>query len=123
MLQVLDDSRTDDDLEEATDDGIYCAACGERVTRGRWRLDMDGHEHVVFNPAGVVFRLLCFREAPGVFDHGDPTDEFSWFKGYLWNFAHCRGCGQHMGWRFTAEADPPLFFGLIKGKLTDKPPD
>lgn len=121
MLQINGDSRSDDDLDQATDDGIYCSACGFMVTRARWRLSVDGHEHVFFNPAGRVFRILCFREATGIVDRGVPTDEFTWFKGYLWNFGLCRGCGAHMGWRFTGGDDPGLFFGLIKEKLSSTP--
>ena len=121
MLQIVGETDPDSELDQKTDDGIYCTACGYMVTRGRWSLSMDGHEHVFFNPAGQVFRILCFREATGVADRGVPTDEFTWFKGYLWNFGLCRSCGEHLGWRFTGDADPPLFFGLIKGKLSPKP--
>ena len=121
MLQIVAETNTESELKNATDDGIYCAACGALVTRSRWRLSIDGHEHVVFNPAGIVFRILCFRDAPGIVDQGAPSDEFSWFKGYQWNFGLCRGCGAHMGWRFTAESEPALFFGLIKGKLSSLP--
>ncbi|MBT6093309.1 MAG: hypothetical protein HOH04_00400 [Rhodospirillaceae bacterium] len=119
MLQTVGETETD--IENATDDGIYCKACGEMVTRSRWRLSMDGHEHVVFNPAGVVFRILCFREAPGIAERGLPSAEFSWFKGYQWSIALCRGCGAHMGWRYMGESEPPIFFGLIKGTLTSSP--
>ncbi len=118
MLQVVGETDSESDVENATDDGIYCATCGYMVTRARWRLSMNGHEHVLFNPAGQVFRVLCYREATGAVDRGVPTDEFSWFKGYLWNFALCRRCGNHLGWRFTGDSEPALFFGLIKGKLT-----
>lgn len=121
MLQKAPETSPDDDLDEALDDAITCAACGHLVTRTRWRLSMDGHEHTFFNPAGRVFTVLCFREAPGAADRGDPTDEFTWFKGYDWNFALCRGCGEHLGWRFTGALDPPLFFGLIKPKLSSQP--
>jgi hypothetical protein len=117
MLQIAPEGAGKTETEETTDDVINCAMCGHLVTRGRWRLDIDGHEHVFFNPAGRVFRVLCFREAPGAADQGDPTGEFTWFKGYKWNFAHCRGCNAHLGWRFTGTVAPPVFFGLIKGKL------
>lgn len=120
MLQIVGDAAPGSDLENATDDGIHCAACGYLVTRTRWRLEMDGHEHVFFNPAGKVFRVLCFREATGIVDRGVPTDEFSWFRGYLWNYALCRGCGDHMGWRFAGDAEPAVFFGLIKVKLSSR---
>ncbi len=125
MLQIAPDGANDNETDEATDDAITCAGCGHLVTRGRWRLDMggigDGHEHVFFNPHGIVFRILCFREAPGARDAGAPSDEFTWFKGYKWNLALCRGCGGHLGWRFTGAGAPAVFFGLIKGKLAGPP--
>ena len=117
MLQIVPDGAADTETEETTDDAINCAGCGHLVTRGRWRLSMDGHEHTFFNPAGRVFRVLCFREAPGALDEGVPTDDFTWFRGYRWNFAYCKGCDAHLGWRFLGIGEPPVFFGLIKGKL------
>ncbi len=118
MLQIAPEGAGDTDTEETTDDAITCAGCGHLVTRGRWRLDLDGHEHVYFNPAGVVFRVVLFRDAPGAADHGGPSDEFTWFKGYTWFLARCRGCGGHLGWRYAGSGEPPVFFGLIKGKLS-----
>ena len=124
MLQKAPESAADGETEtdEATDDALYCAGCGHLVTRGRWRLSINGHKHTLFNPAGRLFTVLCFSEAPGAADRGAPSDEFTWFKGYDWNFALCRGCGDHLGWRYTGDATPPLFFGLIKPKLTTTPP-
>ena len=119
MLQKSPDAKLETDELEDSDDKIMCARCGQLVTRTRWALSMGGHEHVFFNPAGIVFRINCFAEAPGATDQGAPSDEFSWFKGYLWNFAMCTGCGEHLGWRFTGASDPPVFFGLIKGRLTN----
>lgn len=121
MLQIVGETDTGTDLDEATDDAVYCAQCGALVTRGRWRLSIDGHEHVFFNPAGIVFRILCFRDAPGVGIRGAPSDDFTWFAGYRWEIGFCAGCGQHLGWRFTGDEEPSLFFGLIKGKLTPRP--
>lgn len=109
-------------IQEREDDPLYCARCGHLVTRGRWAFAPDGgHERVFFNPAGHVFRLRCFTEAPGASDSGPPTDAFTWFKGYDWNFALCRGCSEHLGWRYTGAAAPPLFWGLIKDRLSSQP--
>ena len=121
MLQVLPDAELETEQDEKADDAVHCVQCGHLVTRTRWALSMGGHEHVFFNPAGVIFRVVCFAEAPGAADEGTPTDEFTWFKDYLWNFARCRGCGAHLGWRFSGNDDPQVFFGLIKSRLTDMP--
>lgn len=117
MLQESPDAEIEREVAETTDDGLYCAACGHLVTRGRWAISIDGHEHVFFNPAGQIFRVVCFKEAPGAANAGEPTDAFTWFKGYDWNFALCRGCGRHLGWRYSGDAGPAVFFGLIKNRL------
>ncbi len=104
---------------EKSDDGLYCARCGHLVTRRRWALAPDGgHERICANPVGRMFTVVCFLEAPGATDHGAPTEEFSWFTGHAWNFAHCRGCAEHLGWRYTSDLDPPIFWGLIKDRLS-----
>ncbi|HCS69049.1 MAG TPA: hypothetical protein DIW51_03680 [Rhodospirillaceae bacterium] len=65
-----------------------------------------------------MFTVVCFLEAPGATDRGAPTEEFTWFTGHAWNFAHCRACADHLGWRYTSDLDPPLFWGLIKDRLS-----
>jgi hypothetical protein len=122
MLQKAPEAEKKTDADAGTDDAIYCAQCGHLLTRMRWAVDMDGHERVFINPAGRVFRISCFKEAPGADDEGTPTEEYSWFPGYAWNLAICRGCGVHLGWRFEGTAVPAVFFGLIKSALTQSPP-
>ena len=112
---VEDDETVDDEADE-----IYCVGCGHLVTRGRWRIAMDGnHEHTFFNPAGIVFRVLCFKEAPGALPVGSVTAEFSWFDGHTWRIAICGGCGDHLGWMFEGAG---AFFGLVKPRLTMRRP-
>lgn len=45
-----------------------CRQCGQTISRHDWLLPMGGdHEHVVFNPAGMILRLVFFpgaRPAP-----------------------------------------------------------
>ena len=118
MLQIVEKTDTETVSDEDTDDELLCAACGRLLTRGRWRFSMNGdHEHTVFNPAGRIFTVLCFKEAPGVAAIGEATDHFTWFRGYPWRVAVCRGCDAHVGWRYEADK---VFFGLIKSKLTDR---
>jgi len=123
LKKVSDDP---DRLTEASkttspDAWLQCANCGHDITRPVSAIEVNGdHLHTVFNPAGLLFRVRCFRDAPGVVEHGDPTDHFTWFKGYRWRFAHCRGCGQHIGWGYQGEADG--FFGLIATKFRDSAP-
>jgi hypothetical protein len=101
----------------------FCACCGSLVTRGSLEMAMNGdHEHVFFNPAGLVFRVLCFRDAPGAAHQGAASGVFSWFRGYLWRIAVCRVCEAHLGWRYEGGAEPRIFFGLIKSALTTARP-
>ncbi len=121
MLQKAPKSKKKTEADAGTDDAIYCAQCSHLLTRMRWAVDIGGHERVFINPAGRVFRISCFKEAPGAHDEGTPTEEFTWFPGYAWNLALCRGCGVHLGWRFEGNDLPAVFFGLIKSALTQSP--
>lgn len=114
---------TADETDSGTDDALYCAKCALLVTRTRWAVDIGGHERVFINPLGRVFRIACFREAPGGTDHGDSTKADTWFPGYAWTIQLCSGCNAHLGWRFEGDASPPVFFGLIKTALTSDPTD
>ena len=73
------------------------------------------HQHTFFNPAGVVYEINCYSQARGCVVHGLPTDEFSWFKGYVWQYAACITCQEHLGWFFSSS--DTTFYGLIAGKL------
>lgn len=101
----------------------FCARCGALITTGRHEMAMNGgHEHVVFNPAGMVFRVVCFRDAPGATHQGAASGLFTWFRGYLWRLALCRACDAHLGWRYEGSDQPRIFFGLIKPALTTSRP-
>ena len=114
--------RPEDEAREA-EEKLYCARCGRLVTDGRWRVAVDGeHEHLKFNPAGLAFRIGCFRDAEGAKAAGPPSGEFAWFSGVLWRVALCDACGIHLGWLFTGGEGPSAFFGLILEKLTNRPP-
>ncbi|MBG04002.1 MAG: hypothetical protein CMM59_07985 [Rhodospirillaceae bacterium] len=116
MLKDAEDTFVEDEVIDEESNELYCAACGHLVTRTDWRIAVDGaHEHTFFNPAGILFRVLSFKEAPGVVTAGEATTEFSWFDGHAWLIAYCEGCGIHLGWRFEGER---VFFGLVKPKLT-----
>ena len=95
---------------------LYCFACGLAITRRRERLEVGGsHSHTFTNPAGYVFRVGCFRRAPGCAQAGEFTQEYSWFSGYAWRYALCAGCRVHLGWVFGGPE--PGFFGLILDRL------
>jgi hypothetical protein len=78
VLQRTPDSALDTDQAVNEDDALYCAACGNLATRGRWRISVSGdHAHTLANPAGLVFHVDCYKEAPGIRAEGEPTAEFT----------------------------------------------
>jgi len=107
------------DREVSTGDGgeaVRCAACRHEVTRVSARIDVDGqHEHTRMNPAGFVYRIVCYRAAPGCALRGEPSTEWSWFPGSAWQIAACAACQAHLGWGFGGEAGS--FFGLIAERI------
>ncbi len=120
MLQRLPEHQPDHISDTAKDDPVFCAGCHHLITRTRWAVSRDGHEHVFSNPRGLVFRIVLYDDAPGISSEGVKVDDFTWFKNFHWQFSLCRGCGEHMGWTYTDGNDGARFFGLIKGNLTDQ---
>ncbi|SCA57562.1 hypothetical protein MTBPR1_60075 [Candidatus Terasakiella magnetica] len=99
---------------------LFCASCGHWVTTNELKVSIkEAHDHTVFNPAGIVFNIGCFRDAPGCWATGTPSSDFSWFSGYHWRMALCEGCGKHMGWLFTGGEPFPAFYGLILKYLSE----
>ena len=95
---------------------IYCSFCDHGITGLNHACAVNGqHTHTFFNPAGVVFEICCFRQAPGCVVRGHSTDEFTWFAGYRWSYALCGRCRAHLGWQYTSAEDS--FFGLIAPNL------
>lgn len=115
--------KTAPDVGAATSSGsgrrLLCATCGHRITSEGERISVLGsHEHRFFNPAGFLFHIGCFRNAPGCLTAGQPTTEFTWFPGFAWRHALCGGCSQHLGWCFTS-AEASAFFGLVLNRLIE----
>ena len=107
--------------DEAADDVgrvLVCAECLHAVTSTTARIEMSGrHAHTFANPHGFVFHIGCFAVAPGCATGSDPSNEFSWFPGYAWQVAVCRGCGTHLGWLFRS--GDSRFHGLIVDRLAE----
>ena len=102
--------------ERGPEEQLYCFACGSAITAARERIAVGGgHDHTFTNPAGHVFRVGCFRRAPGCAQAGELTGEYSWFAGYAWRYALCAGCRVHLGWVY--QGPQPGFFGLILDRL------
>ena len=117
----------DDDLELAVDPAperteqedpwLRCRHCDAEVTPQAARIEVEGsHDHYQVNPAGYPFFFGCFAEAPGCLLAGLATEEHSWFAGHAWRLAHCRSCGEHLGWYFRSPSGSG-FYGLILNRL------
>ena len=108
-----------DAVEDRAPAGLYCRACGLRITGEDQRIAVNGsHTHTFFNPAGHVFEVGCFSQAPGCLVSAESSLHFTWFAGYAWRPAFCSGCAVHLGWRF--ERGDGGFFSLILPSLTDR---
>lgn len=95
---------------------LVCRVCGHPVTSEAARMSVNGsHEHVFFNPHGIMFELGCFASAPGAGTQGPAVSEFSWFAGHTWQIAVCGACVTHLGWRFAS--GDASFYGLIPSAL------
>lgn len=103
-------------VTEQLDDILRCLRCQHEVTARRHAVEIGGaHTHMFRNPAGWSFRIGCFSDAPGAVVAGVATYAHTWFPGYAWRLAHCRGCGTHLGWWFVGASD--AFAGLVLTRL------
>ena len=97
--------------------GILCRACRARITDASQRIEVAGqHAHTFFNPAGIVFHVVCYASAPGCAPVGPATDEFSWFAGHRWQILVCAACAEHLGWQFLGAS---RFAALIDERIVE----
>jgi hypothetical protein len=109
-------------LEEAREfvsedeNDILCASCLGVLTGKDQRMEIQGsHKHIFSNPHGFVYEIGCFGSARCQYA-GQPTEEFSWFRGFRWRFAVCARCLTHLGWLFISPSSHQ-FHGLILDRL------
>ena len=108
--------------QEASGWPIRCAGCGHPITTADRRIEMGGaHAHRFANPAGFVYEIGCFRDAPGCRNRGEPTLEWTWFPGHPWSISVCGRCTAHLGWAYGAGDGGGAFFGLILERLAEEP--
>lgn len=116
-LDITEDLETQvKELAERKAVRFFCWNCGSLITSGDSLHERNGQiAHTFANPLGVVFRIACFWDAPGCKPEGQPTGDFSWFPGYLWNLANCAMCAGHLGWCFHSGKSG--FWGLCLSRL------
>lgn len=102
-----------------------CRFCHHGIARTDAAIEVDGrHRHTCVNPAGIVYRIACYREASGCVPEGRPSDYYSWFAGYAWQIFCCARCRTHLGWGFLgggvgAPPDRDDFAGLIEERIME----
>jgi hypothetical protein len=100
-----------------------CRGCRRRITDEAREFEIDGqYVHRRINPHGIHFEFFIFTGAPGCTTSSRPTEDFSWFDGYLWEIAACANCHEHLGWRFSSILGLS-FYGLLCAKLTKETDD
>ncbi|OUS23795.1 hypothetical protein A9Q99_27570 [Gammaproteobacteria bacterium 45_16_T64] len=107
---------------------IACKACHYTITSPLCLYPIQGSAHHVFtNPSGMTFDLQTFDNTEGCIISGTLLKQFSWFPGYCWQYAYCKGCGEHLGWHYERTAreeghgeqkhEIPRFYGLVTDHL------
>lgn len=101
---------------ERTEPPLRCTTCLADITRPDAAIEINGaHSHTFLNPAGQVFRIRCFANAPGALPSGEESDYWTWFAGHRWQACLCRSCCEHLGWRFSGAGAE--FYGLIHERI------
>jgi len=94
---------------------ILCAICRHIITSEAESTSVqNNHYHTCTNPAGLVFDIRCFKNAPGCRQVGPAYSEYTWFVGYHWQITICGSCSEHLGWLYK---NSNTFFGLIANRL------
>jgi len=114
-----DESRVQSATHKGGGRYLLCGLCGHRITHTGEGIGVGGsHRHTFANPCGHVFRIGCFRTAPGCRPASTETTDFSWFTGYAWRIQVCANCFSHMGWEFRSEGHG--FHGLILERIVEE---
>lgn len=102
----------DDSIHEEEEKVVRCKNCEHEVTKASNAI--EPHEHTFRNPFGYSFHILCYSDAPGTMNVGDPSLVATWFPDHAWSFAVCQQCKGHIGWWWTG---PSKFVGLIAARV------
>ncbi|XP_011062316.1 PREDICTED: protein cereblon isoform X1 [Acromyrmex echinatior] len=120
-------SRLQREIKYLVEDKIYvCVNCESFIGRQSHMFPMnkEGPQGTYVNPGGVIHETITFYHVQGVvLNNSDPSTEYSWFPGYAWTIAICKGCRHHVGWKFTAVQSnlrPKEFWGLTRRSLKNK---
>ncbi len=113
---VLTDNDPKQKEEEEPAKEVLCRFCRYRISEPKYVIPVNGStKHIFANPHGLVFEIICVKEAPGCSISAGSSTEFTWFPGHRWHVALCRSCMNHIGWFFVS--DTHAFYGLILDRL------
>ncbi|WDP88305.1 MAG: hypothetical protein HUN04_00490 [Desulfobacter sp.] len=118
--KVSDKTGVDSEIKvlEKDDPVIACRKCSAVVTRPEYRISVNGgFAHTFANPHGQVFEIGCFSVAEGCVRASGVSDDFSWFKDFVWSVGLCRSCQSQLGWVFLPVKAGERFYGLILDQL------
>jgi hypothetical protein len=101
---------------------VSCRSCRHQLADCDAAIEIDGrHHHTCVNPAGIVYRIACYREAPGCAAEGAASEYYSWFAGYAWQIFVCGRCRLHLGWGFVGDGERRGdFVGLIRDRIEER---
>ncbi|XP_012267633.2 protein cereblon [Athalia rosae] len=105
---------------------LTCSSCDDFIGKQSdvFPMNKEGPQSAYCNPAGIIHETVTLYKAQGLILNDEvPQTEYSWFPGYAWTIALCKGCHGHMGWKFTAvhsDLRPQAFWGLTRKSLRSK---
>jgi len=103
--------------EENDSKWVKCRNCYSKIALISDKININNTNiHIFENPAGIFYRIICFSDAPGLFNITEYTDEDTWFPGCSWSVSLCRSCNNHIGWHYNSGSGN--FYGLIADRLT-----
>ncbi|XP_001603993.2 protein cereblon isoform X1 [Nasonia vitripennis] len=116
------------ELKYLTKDRILvCSNCEKHIGNQSdlFPMSKEGPQSTFCNSGGFIHDTVTLYQAKNLTLNAEPPSaEYSWFPGYAWTIATCKGCGIHMGWQFTADKDktlrPSAFWGLTRRGLKSK---
>ncbi|KAK9843691.1 hypothetical protein WJX81_002577 [Elliptochloris bilobata] len=102
---------------------LRCVTCSAQIAKQDDVVEVsdEGAGALFVNNHGSLYDLLTLRVAYGVSLRGEATEEYTWFPGYSWRLAYCRGCSAHLGWLFRAvdlRRSPHHFWGFKRQAFT-----
>ena len=116
-LDSLTRTNQEPKTELAPPGAVLCRQCKAHITENAFLIPISGETcHFFTNPLGTGYDIQTYQQASGCLISGKPTEHFTWFEGFCWQYAYCRQCNQHLGWYYHCEG-ATSFFGLITDRL------